>query len=42
MKPISSLKDVLGEIYPARTLASEGMDQALEIAVISAQVSLIR
>jgi aminopeptidase-like protein/aminoglycoside N3'-acetyltransferase len=32
MKPISSLKDVLGEILPLhRTLASDGMDQALEI-----------
>lgn len=32
MKPISSLKEVLGEILPLhRTLASDGMDQALEI-----------
>ncbi len=32
MKPISTLKDVLAELFPLhRTLASDGMDQALEI-----------
>ncbi len=32
MKPISSLKDVLAEIYPLhRTLASDGLDAALDI-----------
>lgn len=32
MKPISSLRDVLGEILPLhRTLASDGMDTALEL-----------
>ncbi len=32
MKPISSLRDILGEILPLhRTLASDGMDTALEI-----------
>jgi len=32
MKPISSLKDVLGEIIPLhRTLASDGMDAALDL-----------
>ncbi len=32
MKPLSSLKDVLAEIYPLhRTLASDGTDKALEI-----------
>jgi aminopeptidase-like protein/aminoglycoside N3'-acetyltransferase len=32
MKPISSLKDVLAEIFPLhRTLASDGLDAALEI-----------